>query len=99
MMKKFAVIIAVLCVFLAVPCEFADYYDEGHQGTEANPYEIDTKEDLVSLRDRVNAGTEEAGKYYKLTHILLLEVLRGVLLPGHYTGQPIITILDVPAVF
>ena len=48
----------------------AEYYNEGHSGTAADPYVIDTNADLVMLRDRVNAGTESADKYYRLTQNL-----------------------------
>lgn len=38
--------------------------------TEADPYIIGTNADLQGLRDRVNSGTEEADKYYRLTQNL-----------------------------
>ncbi len=50
----------------------AEYYNEGHSGTAADPYVIDTNADLVMLRDRVNAGTESGDKYYRLTQNLTL---------------------------
>lgn len=44
----------------------AAYYDEGHAGTESDPYIIDSLEDITALSDRVNSGTEEGGMYYQL---------------------------------
>ena len=70
-MKKLLQLVLLAAVVLGLACGAgAEYYDEGHSGTEADPYVIDTNADLVALRDRVNAGTEEAGKYYKLTQNL-----------------------------
>ena len=48
----------------------AEYYNEGHSGTAADPYVIDTNADLVMLRDRVNAGMELEDMYYRLTQNL-----------------------------
>ena len=50
----------------------AEYYNEGHSGTAADPYVIDTNADLVMLRDRVNDGTESGDKYYRLTQNLTI---------------------------
>ena len=66
MSKKFLLTV-VLC-FALVSSAWAAYHD-GTQGsgTEDDPYQIASVEDLKLLRDRVNNGTEEKGKYYKLT--------------------------------
>jgi len=40
--------------------------DEADAGTAANPYEIFTPEHLAYLAQQVNAGTNYAGKYFKL---------------------------------
>ena len=37
------------------------------EGTEASPYLISGLDDLKSLRDSVNGGTDYSGKYFKLT--------------------------------
>ena len=37
------------------------------EGTEASPYLISSLDDLKSLRDSVNGGTDYSGKYFKLT--------------------------------
>ena len=37
------------------------------EGTESSPYLISSLDDLKSLRDSVNAGTDYSGKYFKLT--------------------------------
>ena len=72
-MKKFlvAILFSVFVISLS-SCAFAEYYNEGHAGSEADPYAIDSNADMVLLRDRVNAGTEEGGKYYKLTQNLTM---------------------------
>lgn len=72
-LKKFlvAILFSVFVISLS-SCAFAEYYNEGHAGSEADPYVIDSNADMVLLRDRVNAGTEEGGKYYKLTQNLTL---------------------------
>ena len=69
-MKKYIASFMVVCLLLMCSSAWADYWNEGHSGTEADPYVIDTNADLVALRDRVNAGTESADRYYKLTENL-----------------------------
>ncbi len=69
-MKKYIASFMVVCLLLMCSSAWADYWNEGHSGTEADPYVIDTNADLVALRDRVNAGTESADMYYKLTENL-----------------------------
>lgn len=66
-MSKKLLFTVVLC-FALVSSASAAYHD-GSQGTgtEGDPYQITSVEDLKLLRDRVNNGTEEQGKYYKLT--------------------------------
>ncbi|MBR1438810.1 MAG: putative Ig domain-containing protein, partial [Synergistaceae bacterium] len=71
-MKKHFVMFLAVCLLAFSSSAWADYWNEGHSGTEADPYEIDTNADLVSLRDRVNAGTEAADMYYKLTQNLTI---------------------------
>lgn len=66
-MKKF--LCAMMFVLMAVSCAWAEYYDDA-DGTEGDPYLIKTIADLEKMRDRVNDGTEEAGKFYKLTNDL-----------------------------
>ena len=68
-MKKFlCVLLAALLTLSFASVVFAsDYWDEQHSGTEEDPYVIDSNADLIALRDRVNAGTEAADKYYRLT--------------------------------
>ncbi|MBQ7544808.1 MAG: putative Ig domain-containing protein [Synergistaceae bacterium] len=70
-MKNFArVVLMAVAVLGLASCASAEYYNEGHSGTAADPYVIDTNADLVALRDRVNAGTESGDMYYKLTQNL-----------------------------
>ena len=69
-MKKFIVLFMAVCLVAAGSSAWADYWNEGHSGTEADPYVIDTNADLVALRDRVNAGTESGDMWYKLTQNL-----------------------------
>ena len=72
-MRRFLCFSMVMLIVLAVcSCAFAEYYNEGHMGTETDPYVIDTNADLVMLRDRVNAGSESEDKYYRLTQNLTL---------------------------
>ncbi len=66
-MKKYFALFMAVCLLAVCPCAWADYWNEGHSGTEADPYVIDTNADMEALEKRVNAGTEETGKYYKLT--------------------------------
>lgn len=76
-MKKYITSFMVACLLLMCSSAWADYWNEGHSGTEADPYVIDTNADLVALRDRVNAGTESADKYYKLTENLNISQTTG----------------------
>ena len=66
-MKKRIFVFLTVCLLTACSAAWADYWDEGHEGTASSPYIIDTIADLQALRDRVNNGTEPEGKYYKLT--------------------------------
>ena len=69
-MKKYVVLFMVVCLLAMDSGAWADYWNEGHSGTEADPYVIDTNADLIALRDRVNAGTESGDMWYKLTENL-----------------------------
>lgn len=71
-MKKCIALFMAVCLLGVCPCAWADYWNEGHSGTEADPYVIDTNADLEALRDRVNDGTESGDMYYKLTQNLTL---------------------------
>ncbi|MBQ2616399.1 MAG: putative Ig domain-containing protein, partial [Synergistaceae bacterium] len=71
-MKKYIASFMVVCLLLMCSSAWADYWNEGHSGTEADPYVIDTNADLVALRDRVNAGSEGGDMWYKLTQSLSL---------------------------
>ena len=52
-MKSFLRLMVMLAVVLGFACgAWAEYYNEGHAGTAADPYVIDTNADLVMLRDR-----------------------------------------------
>ncbi len=67
MKKYFALLLAVLCVLYTVGAGFAAYYDEGHAGTENDPYIIDSAEDLKLFRDRMisdDAWEEKRNPYY-----------------------------------
>ena len=71
-MRKYLCIVVVLCVVLASASgALAWYYDDdpvNHNGDSAETaYLIDSVEALKLMRDRVNDGTEERGKYYRLT--------------------------------
>ena len=67
MKKTLCVALSFLIILCIVPCALADYYDEGNDGfSEANAYIIDSVGDLVTLRNRVNAGEEPENAYYKL---------------------------------
>ncbi|MBQ7220928.1 MAG: hypothetical protein IJS28_08120 [Synergistaceae bacterium] len=46
---------------------YAAYYDSGREGNSwASAYLISSAEDMIALKDRVNAGRESSGKYYVL---------------------------------
>ncbi len=64
-MKKRLILFLAVCLLSVCSSAWADYWNEGHAGTAKDPYVIDSIADLVALRDRVNAGTEPGGKYYK----------------------------------
>ncbi len=71
-MRKYLCIVVVLCALLASASGAqAWYYDDdpvNHDGDSAETaYLIDSVEALKLFRDRVNDGTEERGKFYRLT--------------------------------
>ena len=66
-MKRYLYFVAVFIALLVMAsCSWAGYYDEGHSGTEADPFIIDSRSDFVEFRDRINAGSDPQGAYYKL---------------------------------
>lgn len=90
-MKKYFALFMAVCLLAVCPCAWADYWNEGHSGTEADPYVIDTNADLEALGKRVNAGTEEVGKYYKLAtnlgnHSVTIGTDKNPF-QGHFDGQ------------
>ncbi|MBQ7168511.1 MAG: putative Ig domain-containing protein [Synergistaceae bacterium] len=74
-MKKCIALFMAVCLLATGSGAWADYWNEGHSGTEADPYVIDTNADLVALRDRVNAGTESGDMWYKLTQNLNISAM------------------------
>ncbi len=67
-MKKFlcGIFAVMFMMSLVGSAAFADDYWIEHEGTEDDPYVIDSVQDLKDLRDRVNIGTEREDLYYKL---------------------------------
>lgn len=66
MSKNFSALF--LMCFMFVSSASASYYDVSQGGTSAEDASMITSvSDLKLLRDRVNSGIEETGKYYKLT--------------------------------
>ena len=66
MRGKFLLAVVIFTVFAS--CAQAAYYDGAQSGDSADDaYLISSVDDLKLLRDRVNSGTEERGKYYLLT--------------------------------
>ena len=66
MTRKLSALLA-MCIFTACASgAWAEYYDE-HSGTEADPYIISSVEDITTLSNRVNDGTELGGAYYRLS--------------------------------
>ena len=64
----FALVVAATAFLVTPPPGFADYWNEGKDGdSETSAYVIDSREDLLSLRNRVNSGNEPAGKFYRQT--------------------------------
>ena len=74
-MKKYLCsLLSVLCILVLASCSYAGYYNEGHFGlTESDAYVIDSIADMIEFRDRINAGTDSEGLYYKLAGNLNLE--------------------------
>ena len=80
-----AVLVVAAALFLLLPtvlsttasgevwsCQAADSFATG-EGTEANPYQINTAEELALLAKKVNAGeTSYASAYYRLTADIVL---------------------------
>ena len=65
MRGKFLLAVVIFTVFAS--CAQAAYYDGAQSGDSADDaYLISSVDDLKLLRDRVNSGTEERGKYYLL---------------------------------
>ena len=58
----------VLCLALMCGGAWAAYYDEGNDGSSwETAYVIESSADLILLQGRINAGSDEARKYYKLS--------------------------------
>ena len=65
MARKFFASLLVALLFTSGA--WAYYYEDGHEGTEDDPYIIDEYNDLYQLWYRANDRREPEGKYYKLT--------------------------------
>ncbi len=88
-MKKFTKIVLLAFIFLYVPLvAYASYKDEGNDGSSSKPYVIDSVEDLQELQKGVNNGTEEAGKYYKLSTNLDIKSITNWLPIGNDRTKP-----------
>ncbi len=75
----FWMLLSSCIVILPVAAEEADVWDgsvasgfAGGDGSEKNPYIIETAEQLAFLAQSVNAGEAYEGKYFKLTSDLVL---------------------------
>ena len=67
-MKRLFAFVALAVLVLATGTASGAYYDGENDGSSwENAYVIESSADLVLMRDRVNAGTEPYGKYYKLS--------------------------------
>ena len=109
-MKKFlcSALLVALMVSLA-SCTWAEYYNEGNDGSsEEKAYIIDSVDDLLTLRNRVNFLLEPAGKYYKLDFqeksvdltgykdwTLIGNVFRTNAFKGHFDGNDHTVIMNV----
>lgn len=77
------------------PASKGNYNSEGRSGnSEADPYIIDSREDLELLRSNVNKSVEPAGKYYRLEANLPAITLFGASIggkaapfKGHFDGN------------
>ena len=58
MKKSLCALLFSLLIISLGSCAWAEYYNEGHVGSAGDPYVINSNADLIDLRDRVNAGTE-----------------------------------------
>ncbi|MBQ9433670.1 MAG: hypothetical protein IJU26_05580, partial [Synergistaceae bacterium] len=67
-MRRYLYAVAVFIALLVMASSsWAGYYDEGHSGlSESDPFIIDSRNDFVEFRDRINAGSDPQGAYYKL---------------------------------
>ena len=65
--KFFALILSILVLFLlGSSVAFAAYYDDNTGDNWNDAYIITSVEDLKLMRDRINNGSDNVGKYYKL---------------------------------
>ena len=76
----------------SVPYAWGAYYDLGRTGDSwEDAYVISSAEDLISLRSRVNSGSESSGKYYVLASDIDLTSQTGWYgihgFKGHFDGQ------------
>ena len=67
-MKKYSrAAVMLLMMMLTATTAWAQSTFSGGAGTQANPYEIATVEDLIQLSADVNGGTDYGGTYFRLT--------------------------------
>ena len=90
-MRKFLLLtlLAVLFTAVNVPSSSAAFYDIGSTGNSwEDAYVIASPEDMTLLRDRINAGEESEGKYYKLNADISLTDWQAIgSFTGHLDGQ------------
>lgn len=62
------ILVVMLCLAVMCTGAWGEYYDEGNDGSSwETAYNIASKEDLTLMRDRINTGSEDVDKYYKLS--------------------------------
>ncbi|MBQ7150831.1 MAG: hypothetical protein IJR94_01075 [Synergistaceae bacterium] len=89
-MKKIFLLIALAVLLSGTYDARAAYYDDNNGDSWATAYIINTSEDLMLMRDRVNYGDESADKYYKLNadiDITSETNWEGIAFQGLFDGQ------------
>ena len=85
----FAAVMMLLAIFSGIAS--AAYYDEGNSGDSwETAYVLNTSSDFMLFRNRILAGSDDAGKYYKLNADIVLPRMKEWQSPhfrGHLDGN------------
>ena len=95
-----ALVLSVMLVVSVCMCAEAAYYDDSNGASWETAYVLNTSSDFMLMLDRISAGSDDAGKYYKLASdidLTLQATWPDTTFAGHFDGQNHIITVSIDA--